>query len=123
MLDVPSLVVCAVCVGQPVPEETLIVRLIYVVSLQPHARNVDCVAVRWEATVSLVDVGADVGGAVDDVGCIVAGLLEVSRAEAALIDAVEERLVGIDAVGGRTSASQRRAPHCALCRSAVGKPP
>jgi hypothetical protein len=39
---------------------------------------------RREAAVGLVDVGTDVGRALDDVGRVVAGLLEVARAEVTL---------------------------------------
>jgi hypothetical protein len=41
---------------------------------------------------------SDVAGALDDVRGVVASLLEVSLAEVPLVDAVEERLVGVDAV-------------------------
>jgi hypothetical protein len=53
---------------------------------------------RREAAVGLVDVGTDVGRALDDVGRVVAGILEVARVEVTLVDPVEERLVGVDAV-------------------------
>jgi hypothetical protein len=36
-LPVPPVVVCAVCIGQPVPEEALVIGLIHVMGLQPKA--------------------------------------------------------------------------------------
>src|SRR5215217_2619898 len=86
---VPGAVVAAMGVSQAVLEEALVVLLLHVVGLHPHAGDMDGLDVRRKAPVGLVDVGADVARARDHVLAVLAGLGEVARPEFALIDACE----------------------------------
>src|SRR5215813_5453002 len=57
--------------------------------LQPNARRVDGVAMRGEAAVALVDVGADVLDAGDDLVFVVGYLLEIAVAAVVFEDSLE----------------------------------
>src|SRR5215212_1460726 len=92
----PHVIVGTVYVGQAPAEEAVVVLLLDMMGLQPHAGHVDRLAVRWESAVRLVDVGADVPRALDDIGGVIARLVQVLLAELALVDAFEQRLVAVD---------------------------
>src|SRR5436305_913068 len=77
-------------------EEGVVVFQVKVMDLDPDPRHVDGVHVGREPPVRLVDVGADIFDAVDDLRPVAGNLLDISPATVALEDAVEIGAFAVD---------------------------
>src|SRR6185437_16545294 len=86
----------AVCIGQAVPKEFLVVILLDMMNLEPHTGNVNCLGMGRESSMSVVNVIAHITGARDDVLGIIARLTEVSGPELTLVDPLEQGPVAVD---------------------------
>src|SRR4029077_3772458 len=82
--SVPEPLMVALRLGVAVVEQRVVIVQVEMVCLQPDARRVDRVAMGREAAVPLVDVGADVLGAGDDVVAVMRHFLEIFVAAVAL---------------------------------------
>src|SRR5215471_9991071 len=82
---------------EPISKKPFVILGFNVMNLEPHAGNVDSVAMRRKTSVSIENIVADIPRAFDHFGRIGGGLLKVVLAVVGLVDLFEQSLIIIDA--------------------------
>lgn len=88
---VPMAVVASVRIGQTVPEEAIVVLDVRMMNLEPHARHMDRIDMRWETSMRVKNVLANVMDASNDLPAIFGCFLQITIAKVGLVDLANAR--------------------------------
>src|SRR5215472_1644016 len=94
-LSVPALLMFSLGFGVTVVKQRVVIIQIKVMRLQPYAGGVDCIAMRRETAVALVDVSADVLGAGNHFVSVMRDFFEIFVAAIAAEYAAKIRVVPV----------------------------
>src|SRR3712207_6722587 len=79
-------------------EKAVVVFRLYMVNLRPNTWDMDRVAMRRKPPVGFVYIGTDIANAVDYLGAVTCGLVQIGVAKAILIDTREKGIIAVEAL-------------------------